>query len=101
MGRSGPQRHSLRSDWGAEALPDALAGAELPRLRWHDLRAVHGGLLPLSGVDIAVVRRMLGHSAITVTAKHYAGVSDALDRQASERPAALLAYPGDPVRGRG
>ncbi|MGB6772600.1 MAG: tyrosine-type recombinase/integrase, partial [Candidatus Dormiibacterota bacterium] len=75
-------------------LQEAMAAAGLPRLRWHDLRAVHGGLLLLGGADISVVPKMLGHSAIGVTAKHYAGVSDTLGRQASERLAALFSRSG-------
>lgn len=72
------------------AFEDALRDAGLPHLRWHDLRAAHGGLLLAAGVDISVVSRMLGHSAVAVTARHYAGVGEALGRQASERFAALL-----------
>jgi integrase len=72
------------------AFEDALKAASLSPLRWHDLRAAHGGLLLAAGVDISVVSRMLGHSAVAVTARHYAGVGEALGRQASERFAALL-----------
>jgi integrase len=75
-------------------LQEAMAGADPPRLRWHDLRAVHGGLLLLGGADISVVSKMLGHSAIGVTAKHYAGVSDVLGRKASDRLAALFSQTG-------
>jgi site-specific recombinase XerD len=67
-----------------------LRAAGLAPLRWHDLRAAHGGLLLAAGVDIAVISKMLGHSAVAVTARHYAGVGEALGRQASERFAALL-----------
>lgn len=69
---------------------DALVAASLPRLRWHDLRAAHGALLLAAGVDISVVSRMLGYSAVAVTARHYAGVGEALGRAASDRFAALL-----------
>lgn len=37
------------------AFQDALAAAGLPRLRWHDLRAAHAGLLLTAKVDISVV----------------------------------------------
>ncbi len=73
------------------ALPDALAAAELPKLRWHDLRAIFGGLLIQQEVGIQVVSRMLGHSSIGVTARHYAKVSDEVSRKASDRLAASLA----------
>lgn len=76
------------------AFADALNAAGSSPLRWHDLRAAHGGLLLAAGVDISVVSRMLGHSGVAVTARHYAGVGEALGRQASERFAALLAPRG-------
>jgi integrase len=72
------------------AFADALSAAQLSPMRWHDLRAAHGGLLLAAGVDISVVSRMLGHSGVAVTAWHYAGVGEELGRQASERFAALL-----------
>ena len=68
----------------------SLAAADLPRLRFHDLRAASGALLLTAGVDIAVVSRRLGHSGIGVTASRYAGVADQLQREASERLQALL-----------
>jgi integrase len=73
------------------AFDDAIRTAGLPHLRWHDLRAAHGALLVVAGTDIAVVSKMLGHSSVGVTARHYAGVGDALRREASDRFAALLA----------
>ena len=72
------------------AFQDALAAAGLPRLRWHDLRAAHAGLLLAAKVDISVVSKMLGHSSVALTSRHYAGVSEALKRQASDSLAALL-----------
>ena len=68
----------------------ALQQAGLSVIRWHDLRAAHGALLLQAGIDLAVVSRELGHSAVGVTARHYAGVSDSLGRQAAQRLAALL-----------
>jgi integrase len=72
------------------AFADALRAAGLSPLRWHDLRAAHGGLLLAAGVDIAVISKMLGHSSVALTVRHYAGVGEALGRQASERFAALF-----------
>jgi integrase len=70
---------------------EALAAAALPHLRWHDLRAADPGLLLAAKVDISVVSKMLGHSSVTLTSRHYAGVSEALKRQASDSLALLLA----------
>ncbi|MGC1183820.1 MAG: hypothetical protein WBA31_01535 [Candidatus Dormiibacterota bacterium] len=70
----------------------AMAAAGVPRMRWHDRRALHGGLLLLGGTDISTVSKMLGHSAIGVTPNPYAGVSDVLGRKASGRLAALFSH---------
>jgi integrase len=72
---------------------DALAAAGLPRLTWHDLRAVHGALLLQSGTDISVVSRQLGHGSVGVTARHYGGVADSLGREAADRLEALIGRP--------
>jgi integrase len=45
-------------------------------------------------VDISVVSKMLGHSSVALTSRHYAGVSEALKRQASDSLAALLTHFG-------
>jgi integrase len=55
-----------------------LAAAELPKMRWHDLRHGTASLLIAQGVDLRVVMEVLGHSTITLTANTYAHVSDAL-----------------------
>jgi integrase len=72
------------------AFARALQAAGRPPLRWHDLRAAHGGLMLAAGVDVSVISKMLGHSSVALTVRHYAGVGDALGRQASERFAALF-----------
>lgn len=68
----------------------ALAGAGLRPMRWHDLRAVHGGLLVQAGVGMSTARDRLGHSSIGVTSAFYAGVVDALGREAAEKVGRLL-----------
>ncbi|HVB53910.1 MAG TPA: tyrosine-type recombinase/integrase [Candidatus Acidoferrales bacterium] len=63
----------------------ALQGAGLPQLRFHHLRHLHGSLLLASGVDLATVSHLLGHSSVQITASTYAGIlptlrDDAVDR---------------------
>jgi integrase len=79
------------------AFQQALAKAGLPPMRWHDLRAVYGALLLQAGTDISIVSKMLGHSAVGVTSRHYAGVGEALGRQASDRLGELLRRPAAPA----
>jgi integrase len=72
------------------SLQDALQRAGLPSLTWHNLRAAHGAFLLSAGVDIQVVSRQLGHSSLSVTARHYGGVADHLGRDAADKLEALL-----------
>jgi integrase len=46
--------------------------AGIPHVRFHDLRRSCGTIMVQSGVDIYVVSKLLGHSSIAVTQKHYA-----------------------------
>ncbi|MHB8324307.1 MAG: tyrosine-type recombinase/integrase [Candidatus Dormibacteria bacterium] len=72
------------------ALQKALASAGLPQLRWHDLRAIHGGLLVQAGVGMSVACDRLGHSSIAVTSDFCSGVVDALQRAAADKVGQLL-----------
>ncbi len=72
------------------ALQKALHATGLRPLRWHDLRAIHGGLLVQAGVGMTTARDRLGHSSIAVTSTFYAGVVDELERDAAEKVGRLL-----------
>jgi integrase len=72
------------------SLQDALAAAGLMVLRWHDLRAIHGGLLVQAGVGMSTMRDRLGHSSISTTSAFYSGVVDALQREAADKVGRLL-----------
>lgn len=71
----------------------ALSQVGIPRLRFNHLRHLHGALLLLNGTDVAVVRDVLGHSSIALTADTYAGVMPALKREAADRFEKLLSQP--------
>ena len=62
--------------------------AELPRVRYHDLRHTHATLLLLAGVPPHVVSMRLGHKSVAFTLQQYAHVlpqqqSDAVERLAT------------------
>jgi integrase len=76
----------------------ALEAAGLPRRRFHDLRHACATLLLASGTDIAVVRDILGHSTIALTANTYAAVLPALQRDAARRLEALVSSGRRPRR---
>ena len=64
-----------------------LRKAELPDVRFHDLRHTYAALSIAAGVDIFTLSRRMGHSTISVTADRYGHLYqghsqdvDALDR---------------------
>ncbi len=63
----------------------ALQRAGLERLRFHHLRHLHGSLMLASGVDLATVSHLLGHSSVQITASTYAGIMPALRDDAVAR----------------
>ena len=67
-----------------------LAGAALPRIRFHDLRHSAATFLLAQGVSPRVVMETLGHSQISLTMNTYAHVLPAMQRDAAERMDALL-----------
>ncbi len=62
--------------------------AELPRIRFHDLRGTHATLLLKAGVPLHVVSRRLGHASEAFTAQRYASV---LPQQAADAAATFAA----------
>lgn len=61
-----------------------LAGAGLPRIRFHDLRHTAATLMLGQGVHPKVVSEMLGHSQISITLDLYSHVTPTMQRQAAE-----------------
>jgi integrase len=77
-----------------KAFQELLSRAGLPRSTYHELRHGCATLLLASGTDIAVVRDILGHSTIALTADTYAAVLPSLQRAAAERLAAFIGVSG-------
>jgi integrase len=71
----------------------ALVGAGLPAMHWHHLRHAYAGLMLGSGVDLATVSHLLGHSSVALTASTYAGILPSLSQDAAERFERLLQRP--------
>ena len=67
-----------------------LDRAELPRIRFHDLRHTAATLLLTSGVHPKVVQERLGHSQISVTLDTYSHVVPSLQEAAAAELDALL-----------
>jgi integrase len=62
----------------------------LPPARLHSLRHLAASLLINSGLDIAPVSKLIGHSSIQVTSDVYGHMFDKAGRDAAERAAALV-----------
>jgi len=62
-----------------------LEKAELPNLRFHDLRHSSTTLALGRGVSLKVIQARLGHKNISTTGNIYAHVLPAMDRDAAER----------------
>jgi integrase len=61
-----------------------LRRAELPRIRFHDLRHTAATLMLLKGVSAKVVSERLGHSSVAFTMDRYAHVLPSMQREAAE-----------------
>jgi integrase len=68
-----------------------LNDAGLRRIRFHDLRHSTATLLLEQGVDLVVIKELLGHAHIGVTAGVYAHVRLRLQRQAIDTLGSMLA----------
>ncbi len=73
----------LEGETVARRLHKLLVEAELPRLRFHDLRHSAASLLLAQGVAPRVVMDVLGHSQISVTMNTYSHVIPALVEDAA------------------
>lgn len=64
--------------------------AELPAIRFHDLRHTHATLALQAGVHPKVVSERLGHSGIGITLDTYSHAIPAMQEDAAAKVAALL-----------
>jgi integrase len=69
---------------------ELLAMAELPAMRYHDLRHGAASLMAAQGVPARVAMEVLGHAQISTTMNIYAHVAPEFQKEASERVAAAL-----------
>lgn len=72
----------------------AVKAAELPPIRFHDLRHTHATLLLQSGEPVRTVSQRLGHASPTITMSIYSHVLPGDDEGAAARFAALLTAGG-------
>ncbi len=75
------------------ALRRALSRAELPIIRFHDLRHSAATLMLSRGVHPKMASEMLGHSTIGITLDLYSHVTANMQRQAADAIDAALMDP--------
>ncbi|MFF7153643.1 tyrosine-type recombinase/integrase [Streptomyces sp. NPDC008139] len=78
-----------------------LRRASLRRIRFHDLRHSTATLLLEQGVELVVIKELLGHAHIGVTATVYAHVRLRLQRDAIDLLGHVLRNPAEPLIGPG
>jgi integrase len=61
-----------------------LRRAQLPRIRFHDLRHTAATLLLERGVNVKMVSEMLGHSSIAITLSLYGHVTPQMQQHAAD-----------------
>ncbi len=74
-----------------------VRAADVPRIRFHDLRHTHATLALQAGVPAKVVSERLGHATVAFTLDVYSHVIPALQEDAAERIAALVDVSGPNV----
>lgn len=67
-----------------------LKDANLPKIRFHDLRHTAASLMLKQNVHPKVVQEMLGHSSITLTLDTYSHVIPSLQKEAAEKMEEIL-----------
>jgi integrase len=82
---TGPLGQELDPRAVTRGLQATLAGAGLPRQRFHDLRHGAATLMLAQGVPMRVVMETLGHSNMAMTANVYSHVVPALGEDAARR----------------
>jgi len=69
---------------------EMLAAANIPHVRFHDLRHTAATLALAQGVDPRTIMETLGHSQISLTLNTYAHVLPALQSAAADKMDAIL-----------
>jgi len=72
------------TNWRRRLWTKACTAADMPRLRFHDLRSLAATELVAAGVDIKTTQTRLGHSSPNMTFRLYARATVEADRKAAD-----------------
>jgi len=75
---------------------EILKGAELPKIRFYDLRHTHASLLIAEGVHPKKIAERLGHASIKLTMDTYGHLFEGSDRESAERMERLFGRTEEP-----
>jgi integrase len=67
-----------------------ITKANLPKIRFHDLRHTHASLMLQQGENIKLISERLGHSSVKITLDIYSHVLPNMQKEASKRLASQL-----------
>lgn len=67
-----------------------LKSAELPRIRFHDMRHSHATMLLQKNVQPKIVQERLGHSTISLTMDTYSHIMPGMQEEATEKVSEAL-----------
>jgi integrase len=85
-----PDGNPIHPDRFARQFRARLAAADVPAIRFHDLRHTWATLALQAGVHPKVVQEVLGHSSIAITLGTYSHVIPSMQEQAADTVAALV-----------
>ncbi len=83
------------SNWRIRTWLPACQVAGIPRLKFHDLRALSATVHVASGADVKTTQTRLGHSSARVTLDLYARATEDADRRTAEEVGAWFRRPRD------
>lgn len=82
----------FRPDFIPFKFNEILTNAELPKLRFQDLRHTHASMLLLAGENPKVIQERLGHSSIKVTLDTYSHLVPSMQKSAAERMESMIDF---------
>lgn len=74
---------------------EILTNAELPKIRFYDLRHTHASLLISQGVHAKKIAERLGHSSIKLTMDTYGHLFEGSDRESADKMQKLFGSPSN------
>jgi integrase len=90
---------ALRPGWISQRFGTLAARADLPPIRFHDLRHGTATMLLAAGQPPKVISEALGHATVAFTMDVYTEVAEALADAAAEALAAFIPRSNAPIRG--